>query len=530
MEFKDAGADLLTTAMQHHQAGQLQEAERLYRQVLQQQPNQPNASYLLGLIAHQVGNLDGAIALYQQAIASQPNFAEAHNNLGAAFQQQGNLAAAIAHYQATLRIKPDNPNANINLGVTLQQQGKLEAAIARYQKAIRLNPNLPEAHSNLAHALKERGELESAISHYQTTVQLTPNNPEAYRDLGDALQEQGRIDDAIALLDRAINQFPNHVQLRGSRIRAKLISGNLGEGFAEYDPWRLSLSNRAFSQPAWDGFDLNGRSILLYTETGAGMGDIIQFIRYAPLVARQHGRVIVECQPPLLRLFQSIPGIETVIATGNPPPPFDVQSSILSLPSIFGTTLETIPASIPYLFPPSLPPFSLPPPPQPSRLKAGLVWGGDPNHRHDRDRSCPVQEFRRFLTTGEIAFYSLQKGPHSAELTEVEGWPIQDLGPQLNDFADTAAAIAQLDLVISVDTSVAHLAGALGKPVWILLAFAADWRWLMHRKDSPWYPTARLFRQPRRHAWAEVCDQVAQALHRLSSYSEFQMHKPHFSP
>ncbi|WP_421654771.1 tetratricopeptide repeat protein [Leptothermofonsia sp. ETS-13] len=507
-------ADLLTTAMQHHQAGQLQEAEHLYRQVLQQQPNHPNALYLLGLIAHQMGNLDGAIALYQQAIASQPNFAEAHNNLGAAFQQQGNLAAAIAHYQATLRIKPDNPNANINLGVTLQQQGKLEAAIARYQKAIRLNPNLPEAYSNLAHALKERGELEQATSHYQTALQLTPNNPEAYRDLGDALQEQGRIDEAIALLDGAINQFPNHIKLQGSRIRAKLISGNLGEGFAEYDPWRLSLSSRTFSQPTWDGSNLNGQSILLYTETGAGIGDTIQFIRYAPLVAQRGGRVILECQPALVRLFQSIPGIETVIATDSSLPSFDVQASILSLPFIFGTTLETIPASIPYLSPPSISLFPLPESPH---LKVGIVWGGDPNHRHDRDRSCPVQEFRRFLTTREIVFYSLQKGPHSTELAEIEELPIQDLGPQLNDFADTAAAITQLDLVISVDTSVAHLAGALGKPVWILLAFTPDWRWLMYREDSPWYPSARLFRQPHRNAWTVVCDQVAQELRRLSS-------------
>lgn len=510
-------ADLLAAAMQYHRAGILPEAERLYREVLQRQPDQPNALYSLGLLFHQSGDLETAIAFYQQALAAHPNFADAHNNLGAAFQQQGNLTAAVAHYQSALRLKPANPNTNVNLGVTLQQQGNLSAAIARYQRALSFDAALPEAHSNLAHALKEQGNLEQAIAHYQTVLQLTPDNPDAYRDLADALVEQGSIREAIALLDQGIARFPNHVKLRGSRIRARLVSGDLQAGFAEYDPWRLRMAEtpRTFTQPAWDGADLDRKPILLYTEAGAGMGDLMQFIRYAPLVADRGGRVQVESPAALVRLFQQITGVETVVAIGDPLPPFEVQASILSLPYLFNTSLETIPVSLPYLSaPPSTFHFPIPPSHQ---LKVGIVWGGDPNHLHDRERSCPIEALKSLLQLPGIQFYSLQKGPHQQEFSELGDLPIQDLSDRLNDFADTAAAIAQLDLVISVDTSVAHLAGAMGKPVWILLSFFPDWRWLRHREDSPWYPTARLFRQPHRNGWTAVCAWVAAA---LSSYQK----------
>jgi tetratricopeptide (TPR) repeat protein len=520
-------ADLLTTAMQHHRAGQFFQAEQLYRTVLQQQPNQPNALYLLGFIAHQTGDLPLAVEWYQRAIAAKPDYVDAYNNLGAALQQQGKLEEAIAHYHTILRIQPNHPHAQINLGAILQQQGRFDAAIVRYQKAIQLQPNLPEAHTNLGHALKERGALEEAIACYRTALQLAPNNPEAHRNLGDALQEQGRIEDAIALYDQAIAQFPNHIKLRGSRIRAQLISGNLREGFAEYDQWRLGMASnpRPFAQPTWDGTELQGHSILLYAETGSGMGDAIQCIRYAPLVAHRGGRVIVECPSPLVRLFQQIEGIEQVIATGEPLPEFTTQASLLSLPHIFGTTLETIPTfrlepgdvrvnglGKRDILPSKILSDGLPDRPIHSTCKIGIVWGGNPEHAHDRDRSCPLQEFLPFLHIPGILFYGLQKGPHREELATVGDVGIQDISDHLHDFADTAAAIAQLDLVITVDTAVAHLAGAMGVPVWILLSFYPDWRWLMHREDSPWYPTARLFRQSHRNAWQGVCLQIAKIL------------------
>lgn len=510
-------AQLLSTAIQHHQTGQLAEAKRLYQEVLHQQPDQANALYFLGLLAHQTGDVAGAIAHYQRAIVAQPDYGDAHNNLGAALQQQGKLELAVVHYQKALRLNPNNPNAQINLGTVLQQQGKLELAISRYEKALRLQPDLPEAHRNLGHARKQQGNLELAIVHYRRALELAPTSPEAYQDLADALQEQGQFEAALALYDRAIAQHPQHVKLRGGRIRTLLISGNLQAGFAEYDPWRLNLASqpRQFTQPVWDGSTLQGKSILLYTEAGAGFGDIIQFVRYVPLVAQRGGRVRVECQEPLLRLLRRLEGVERVVMTGQPVD-FEVQASLLSLPSLFATTLNTIPARVPYLVASKRPSFVLAAP-ETAQLKVGLVWGGNPEHLQDQARSCPLAALLTCLRNPKVAFYSLQKGPHQADLTKISAMqrqdiPVQDLSDRLGDFADTATAIAQLDLVISVDTAVAHLAGAMGKPVWILLSCAADWRWLMGRQDSPWYPTVRLFRQSRRHDWTEVCDQIADAL------------------
>lgn len=510
-------SDLLSTAIQHHQAGQLVEAERLYLAVLQAEPNQAKVLYLLGLAAHQSGNFDAAVNWYQRAIAVQPDYADAHNNLGVLMQQLGQLEQATVHYRAALQVDPNNPRVHGNLGAILQQLGELEVAIAHYQTAIRLEPNLAAAHTNLGHALKAQGHYHRAIGHYEEARRLMPTNPEAYRDLGDALQEQGQFREALAVYDRALALAPNHVEVGGSRVRALLMGGNLVEGFAEYDRWRLTVASRPrpFTQPQWDGSSLNGQTILLYAETGSGLGDSLQFIRYAPLVAQYGGRIIVECQPSLVRLFTAIASIDQVITAGDPLPAFDVQASLMSLPHLLGTSLESIPASVPYLPVPiagTVLPLS-----QLARPKVGVAWGGNPAHGHDRDRACPFGEFKQILATPMVTFYSLQKGAHREALKtdaaiQAGTLPVVDLGDRLTDFAETAAIVQQLDLVITVDTAIAHLAGALGKPVWILLSFTPDWRWMLARTDSPWYPTARLFRQPQRRDWARVCQQVKRAI------------------
>lgn len=511
-------ADLFNAAVQHHQAGRLLEAERLYEALLHQHPDQANVMYLLGLANHQRGNLAGAIRWYQHAIALQPNYADAHNNLGVLYVQQGQLQAAVRHYQAALQGNPNNPHVHANLGVILQQLEQFEAAIAHYQTAIQLEPNFATAHTNLGHALKEMGQLDAAIVHYRVAQQLMPTNPDAYRDLGDALQEQEQFPAALAIYDRALSLAPNHLELNGGRIRALLISGNLLDGFRDYDRWRLGISVQPhLNQPVWDGSPLNGQSILLSAEAGSGFGDSIQFIRYATLVANLGGHVLIECQPPLVRLFQTVVGVAQVISTGKALPAFVTQASLLSLPRIFGTTLATIPQQIPYLHGSESGELLLPSMAFSSTVfKVGIVWGGDPKHNHDRERSCPFVEFLTFLRIPGVEFYSLQKGEHRSEL-QLDGLSVIDVSDRLHDFADTAALIAQLDLVITVDTAVAHLAGALGKPVWILLSFAADWRWLTSRQDSPWYLTARLFRQAQRRDWAGVCQQVAIALQDLAS-------------
>ncbi|MDX2229841.1 MAG: tetratricopeptide repeat protein [Leptolyngbyaceae cyanobacterium bins.349] len=512
-------SDLFNAAIQQHQAGRLVEAEQLYEAILLQQPNQADVLYLLGLVNHQRGCLDTAVRWYQQAIAVKPDYTDAHNNLGVLLVQQGDLQQATVHYRAALQTTPNNPRIHANLGVILQQLGQFAAAISHYQAAIQLQPNLAVAHSNLGHALKELGQLDPAIGHYHTARQLMPTNPDAYRELGDALQEQGRLQDALDIYDLALAFAPNHLELNGSRIRALLISGNLRDGFAEYDHWRLAIAPQpqSWMSPDWDGCELQGQTILLYAEAGAGFGDSLQFIRYVPLVAKCGGQIIVECPLPLVRLFRSLPQVSQVIAPGEPRPQVSVQAALLSLPRIFSTTLETIPNQMPYLRAEPIAATNFLKRQEQaaggtSQPKVGIVWGGNPDHLHDRDRSCPFSEFQRFLSVPNVEFYSLQVGPHQAELTHPK---VIDLSDRLHDFADTAAVIEQLDLVITVDTAVAHLAGAMGKPVWILLSFAADWRWLMQRPDSPWYPTARLFRQPHRRDWASVCQQVAIALREL---------------
>lgn len=499
-------ATLLTTAMQQFQAGQWAKAEQLYQQVLQQQPQHPMALYALGLLAHQSGNLAEAGQYYQQALATAPRNVGAWVNLGAVFHAQGQLSEAIAHYQTALRLQPNHADALVNLGISLQQQGRVEAAIGRYQKALRYQPNLPAAHSNLGHAFRQQGQYDSAIAHYQTALQLEPHNPIVYQQLGELWVEMGQIPAAIACFEQGLALDPRHVTLQGSRIRALLLSGDLRAGFAVYDPWRLGLSPpRLNSLPDWDGSDLSDRRILLYVESGAGFGDLIQFSRYAALIAQQANQTVLECPEPLYRLFQPMAGVQCV-PIGQPMPEVDCQVSLLSLPQRCGTELSTIPASVPYLVPPATLGPSLPS----GDRKVGLVWGGNPNHRHDSVRSCPFSLMQRLLTVPNWTFYSLQKGPHQAELTSE--LPIHDLSSLLQDFADTAQVMQQLDLVITVDTSVAHLAGALGKPVWVLLARNPDWRWLLDRENSPWYPTARLFRQQPGQGWAEVCDRVRLAL------------------
>lgn len=501
----------LNLALNLHRSGQLQAAEQHYQQIVAQEPHQAKVWYLLGLVAHQMNQLELAVQRYRHSLTLQPNAVEVHNNLGAALQQQGHLNQAMTHYHAILRLNPHNPQAQVNLGVVLQQQGQVMAAIARYRKALQLQPTLLEAHTNLAHALKQWGDIDAALEHYRAAVNLAPGQPEPYQHLGDCLQEEGQIEAAIAVYEQALTQFPDHVHLRGSQIRAYLSSGDLLRGFAAYDPWRLGLSQQPL-QPTWDGSALQGQPIVLYTEPGSGFGDAIQFVRYAPLVANQGGQVIVQCPAALQDLFRTVEGVTAVIGPEEPLPDGTLQASLLSLPRLFATTLDTIPAAVPYLRPLSRPLLEPMGQNSKSHLKVGLVWSGDPNHHHDHERSCPLSAFSAFIPHPEVGFYSLQKGQRQADLAQFDLGPISDMSHHLHSFADTASVIAQLDLVISVDTAVAHLAGALGKPVWILLAYSADWRWLRGRTDSPWYPTVRLFRQPRRQDWAAVVAEVAIAL------------------
>ena len=510
----------LELAVRHHNAGDLAKAEGIYQQVLQADPNQPIALHLLGVIAHQVGNHDTAVDLINKAIAINPDYAEAHNNLGNALQVLGRLDEAVASFNKAIAIKPDLAEAHSNLGTALQDLGRLDEAVTSFHKALNIQPDYAEAHSNLGVALQKLGKLDEAVASHHKALAIKPDLAEAHNNLGAVLQDLEGPDEAVASYRKALAIKPDYVQAHKNLGLISLLMGDFETGWPEYS-WRLLeddsvLKIRAYPQPLWDGSDLGGRTVLLYAEQG--FGDTIQFLRYLPMVAApgtdKGGDVILQCPPPLTRLFEAAPaadGIQLVTKIGDTP--FDLQAPLHDLPGLFATTLYTIPADVPYLRPPGDTPPALE---TSGGFKVGLVWAGNSKHKNDANRSVGFERFQPLLDIKGVDFYSLQVGERSRDigapgLSGLDG-KISDLGKDLGDFADTAAAVGQLDLVITVDTSVAHLAGALGTPVWTLLPWVPDWRWLLDRDDSPWYPTMRLFRQPAAGDWDAVIGEVGAAL------------------
>lgn len=495
--------------------GKYTQAEKIYLQILEQDSIDALTYKNLGNALYNQGKLEEAICFYQQGLELEPNDAITYYHLGNAFHQLDRLEKAIAHYQQSLVLAPNSVIVLNNLGNTWQKQGDLEQALACYQQSLRLDPNDAFTYNNLGSIFHTQGKLEEALAYFEQGLILEPNNVEALTNLAVFYQEQRQYEKALSYCDRAIEIDPNYVNANWNRSLILLCLGNLQRGFVEYEcRWQRKESPpRPLPKPVWDGANLEGKTILLQAEQG--IGDTIQFIRYVPLVIERGGHIIVECQPPLVRLLKTVAGVEKVVAIGEILPEFDVYIPLLSLPRILETTLETIPAAIPYIYPLESVSLKLDVPAK-SYLKVGLVWAGNPSHQNDRNRSSSLNHFLPLFQIPGIAFYSLQKGSKVAEINQIaELVPLQDLSSQLNDFADTAAVIAQLDLVITVDTAVAHLTGAMGKPVWVLLCYNSDWRWMTEREDSPWYPSVRLFRQNRAGDWQEILERVAEALKHL---------------
>jgi len=508
--------------------GEYQRAIASYEQVIKIQPNSSLAYNNLGWLKQQLGEIDSAILYYQTAFRLDPNLVETAHNLAHLFKQKNQLDEAVACYHQALQINPNLTHTLIGLGTVLQEQGKLAEAFNCYQRAIEIEPNNPEAQNNVGAFYHEQGNTKAAISHYRQALNLKPDFVDAINNLAHALVDLGKFQEAFTCHSRALELQPDNATAHLELALTLLLFGDFKRGFAEYEwRWRTTqLSPRQFKESVWDGSDLHGKTILLHVEQG--FGDSIQFIRYAPILRSLGAKVMVACYPELMRLFATVLGIEYLSVTFESLPEFDVHVPLMSLPGILGTTLETIPANVPYLAPPAECKFALS---SDAKLKVGIVWAGSPKRRKDNQRSCNLTNFIRFFDVPEIAFYSLQKNLSENDRTLLNQHLVPDLSPHLNDFADTASAIAQLDLVISVDTSVAHLAGALGKPVWVLLSFAPDWRWLLDRTDNPWYPTARLFRQNQPESWQELFEEVQAALSlfaiaNVASYSEDSAKNP----
>ncbi|WP_204153470.1 tetratricopeptide repeat protein [Leptolyngbya sp. CCY15150] len=545
-----SSSDHLQTALQHHQAGRWHEAAQLYRQVLAQHPSHTEALKLLGTLAEQTQDLPLALNAYQEAIATEPTQIHLYLSLGrlyhrhhqiseaiavyqqaldrgvaaatlqaqlaAALDDQQDYAAAAQHYQQAIALDPQDALLHHNLGTVCHKQQDLSQAIRHYQRAIALKADYAKAHLNLGTALQQLGETHQAIAAYEQAIALDPSLALAYDALGSIYLALGDLSRAVDYYRQAIALQPDHADTHVNLAMALLRSGDLAAGFTEYE-WRRR--DRPLPEPRWDGSPLQGQVILLHAEQG--FGDAIQFIRYVSAVVQRGGRVWVGCPSPLVRLFQSVPGVETA---GSAIDAGQVQqhAALMSLPHLLGTTLETIPAPIPYI---DLAPLwdtraqaiaariATFAEQVPSHRRIGLVWAGSAGNPDDQYRTCPAALLQPLLAQPKCLFYSLQVGDRRSELaTLAPQGEVLDLGDDVQDFADTAIAISQLDGVITVDTAVAHLAGALGKPVWILLSTQPDWRWLDERRDSPWYPTARLFRQPQPGDWSTVIANVGRAI------------------
>ncbi len=503
-------------AIHHHRAGRLKEAEALYLQILDQQPENPDALHLLGLIAHQTGRNNIAIDLIQHALARKPNFPDAWNNLGLVLEDARQLDGAAQAFRQTISHDPRHVQAHYNLGVVLRDKGDIDSAFAAFMQTLAVDPTHAKARNNLGVLLLNKERFDDAIAVLHPLIQSNPNYADPFNNLASALMDTGRVDEAIAAYKQAIGLAPTNAEFHHNFALALLASGRLQQGWDEYE-WRLQWKGfpstpRTFSQPRWDGTALDGRTLLLHAEQG--FGDAIQFVRYLPMLAAQPGKIIFECPPELVALFQPLAKHCTLITQRSAPPPFDVHCPLLSLPRIFKTTLESIPADVPYLFPdPSLiEHWRSRLNPSDSVLKVGLAWAGNPTQTEDRNRSISLSQLSTLSGVAGVRFYSLQKGDAAAQAKSAPpGLDLVDWSEEFHNFSD-AGLIANLDLVITVDTAIAHLAGALGKPVWLMLRFMPDWRWLLGRDDTPWYPTMRLFRQQSRGDWSGVVARVAAAL------------------
>ena len=500
-----------------HKTGRLDEAVVNYRRAIELKSDYFEAYYNIGNVLKEQNILKEAENNYRRAIELKPDYAEAHNNLGITLKEQRMLNEAIVSYNRAIELKPDYAEAHNNLGNALQEQGDLDKAKVSYDKAIELKHDYAEAYNNLGITLKEQGKLDEALKNYRYAVNLKPDYVKAYNNLGTVLKELGKIDEAIVNYDKAVELNPDFAVVRFNRSLAFLLAERFEDGWPEYE-WRLRTpyhSLRTFKQPKWDGSPLNGKSILVQSEQG--FGDTIQFVRYLPLVQKQGGRVIFECQRELLSFLKCCSGIDEIIvreSDNKQITQFDEHIYLLSLPGIFNTTLDSIPSNVPYI----KVDFDLVKKwgmrlGHCSNFKIGIVWAGNPLYKNNRSRSCSLSDFALLADIPGLAFYSLQKEYASTGvLKPPEEMNIINLEKELNDFTDTAAAIANLDLVISVDTVVAHLAGAIGKPVWTLLTSSPDWRWLLDREDSLWYPNMRLFRQTKPDDWDDVFKRVRKAL------------------
>jgi tetratricopeptide (TPR) repeat protein len=535
--------EAINLAQERQRTGQLREAEAIYRKILERHPDQSDTLNLLGVLLNQTGRLQEMVAAYEAALRVRPDWAQAYGNLGVIHRRLGKLDAAIGCFQKCLQLRPDHAPTLCKLGEVLWLTGQHEESIATCRHVLQLQPDSAEAFSNLGSVLAMARQFDEAIAMFRKAIELLPGSAPVHNNLGAALGEVENHEEAIAAFkaaiaiqpdfvdarrnlanayaamgefDAAINGFGEVVKMRPDDAPAHwgmaivhLKRGEFEKGWPLFE-WRRQLSGQPpvrIANSPWNGGKADGLTILLHAE--GGFGDTIQYVRYAPMVRQRAGRVLLECQTELAPLLASVAGVDQIIPRGQTLPAFDLQISLVSLPMAFKTDLNSIPSHVPYLTAPD---------DRLARWKerivadgkrhVGICWSGRSQPNKKNSRRCDISLLSPLFSMPGAQFFSLQMGKSAA------GAPndLIDLTAEMHDFADTAALIQHLDLVISVDTAVAHLAGALAKPVWLLTPFDAAYQWLLERTDSPWYPTMRLFRQKKPGDWTAPIEEIAAAL------------------
>ena len=475
----DSYQQTLKLAFAAHNAGRQADAEALCRTLLLINAADAQLLFLLGMVLHKTGRDAEAAEHLQHAASLQPEAARIFSGLGCARRGLRDWAGAQQSFARATALEPQNADHFYHLGIAWHELGELDRALAAFQRAVELNPR----------------------------------DFTSWNNVGKIFKQFNRLDASLAAFNRALEISPDYELARHGRAISLLTAGRLAEGFREYESRWSKITPRVFAQPRWRGESVAGKTVFIHAEQG--FGDGIHFARFVPFVRERAARVILECRPELKSLFIFSGCADEVIAFGEPVPAFDVFTSIISLPGLLGVTEKNIPGSVPYLKAPAAKNL---PTAKTGNLKVGFAWAGSATHSDDASRSMPLELFAPILQTPGVGFYSLQLPVPGRDQTIFQSLPaVVDLSPLLNDYLSTATFVAQLDLVIAVDTSVVHLAGALAKSVWTLTQFDADWRWSLNRADTPWYPTMRLFRQSQRGQWPPVVARVAEELSQLAA-------------
>jgi tetratricopeptide (TPR) repeat protein len=497
-----------------------QEARAAYRKALHLRPEFPEVLLSLGNLDYDESAFVQAAECCRRALALRPGYAKAWCNLGNALQMLGQARGATACYERTLAIDPKTVAAHHNLGNAWVALKEFRRAEACFRRTLEMEQEQARHYNSLGNALFHQRRDEEAAACYRRAIELEPGYGVAHTNLGNVLMRLGDRVSMIRHYERAVELDPTSAGGHYNLALAYLREGRYHEGWREHE-WRwdfreLRLRRRRFAQPQWRGEALHGETILLHAEQG--LGDTLQFVRYAPLVAERGGRVVLEVQPRLLRLLKNLPRIGQVIAYGEPLPEFAWHCPLMSLPLVFGTSPETVPAQIPYVHADDAEAEAARQRWKGEELRVGIAWAGNPQQRSDDQRSMPQRALVPLAEVPGISWFSLQKGPAVQQMRGLPAqFPLVDASSASRDLGETAALMATLDVVISVDTSIAHLAGAMGVPVWVVLPRLADWRWMDEREDSPWYPTARLFRQKISGDWRAPVARMRDELQKLAA-------------